>query len=448
MKLFPALGVLVLSVLVSVFLFAWLGELPLHPPPSLPASALSRVPSGDHGSYRLTGVDGAIGPDRRVHVLWRAFDEVRDRDELWYAHSEPGESGWTVPQLLDSSSESSARIVVAASGVHAVVRGRELRHLQAESISGSWWEAAPIGRPGEPHAVFDVAATDSGLVVAYIAWAAPDSEASFERKTVRLVVADLRGGQRAAYREVADFGHLESYQVGGPRVVSYRGQLHVMLVVGPLDTLRLAPGVRPPSGAMQSGAGSPWVVDKNRLIDYHRDSSGAWSGPVELIPAWWGSTPPALAPASTDDRLFVFFQRDGLEGVKSVDGRTWSAARHIADARSPWQADALAASADHDALVVTWIDTRLGWKQHLTWDFNAQTEADVFAIVSQGPGSSLAGLARSPMVRVTPSGRFLHAVTAKSGGGRHELFWITYQATQAPEVGVGWLPAPASDRHP
>jgi hypothetical protein len=285
-----------------------------------------------------------------------------------------------------------------------------------------------------------VAATDSGLVIAYITWASPDREASFERKTVRLIVADIRDGGRATYRDVADFGHLESYQVGGPRVVSYRGQLHVMVVVGPLDTLRVAPGERPPSGAMQSGTGSPWVVSKNRLIDYQRDSSCAWSGPVDLMPAWWGSTPLALAPASTDDRLFLFFLRDGLEGVESVDGRTWSGARRIAGARSLWAADALAASADHDAVVVTWIDTQLGWRQHLIWDFNAQAEADVFAIAGQGPKMSLADLVRSPLVRVTPSGRFLYKVAAKSGGGGHELFWITIGTSQASEVGVARLP--------
>src|SRR5947208_8713183 len=87
------LGFVALVAPVAVSLFAWVRELPLHPPPSLAASALSRIPSGDHGSYYLTGVDGAIGADGRVHVLWRAFDEVRDRDELWYAHSEPGASG-------------------------------------------------------------------------------------------------------------------------------------------------------------------------------------------------------------------------------------------------------------------------------------------------------------------------------------------------------------------
>ncbi|MEP7224439.1 MAG: hypothetical protein ABI783_05725 [Actinomycetota bacterium] len=175
-----ALGCLALLAFVGLCMISWWRELPLHPPPSLPSSAVSAIPLQNDVSGRvdLTSVDGGIDADGRVHVAWCSVGLGNNSDRVWYARSEPGGAGWSAPQLLDSSSTYSARLVVAASEVHALIHGHSLRQLLKGSSSGSWKEVAPIGRPGERPADFDVVATDSGMMVAYVTWTAPDSEAS------------------------------------------------------------------------------------------------------------------------------------------------------------------------------------------------------------------------------------------------------------------------------
>jgi hypothetical protein len=275
-----AVGVLAFVVVVGGWVFLWCKDLPLHPPPSLPASAVSRIPlvGVDSDRIYMTQVDEALTADGRAHVLWRTFDDPHDRRLCWYARSDRSGMSWSSPQLVDSS-VTTARLVAASSGLHAFVRARTLRHLVAGKIPGSWSEEGPIGRAHEPPSAFDVATIDSEIIVAYVTWSSPDTEADFADKTARLVVADIRANGRVAYHDIANFGHLEEFQVGGPKLVRFRGGVHVVIaVVGSLDTLRLAPGERPPSGARQTGEGAPWVVDKIRLLEAHRDSTdGAWS---------------------------------------------------------------------------------------------------------------------------------------------------------------------------
>lgn len=417
---------------------------------AVPAADLAFLPlaSSDFAGKGIRDVEGVTDSDGELHVVWQTYrGDSSGIHPLWYSHAGSDHSQWSKPQLVEASDLGKLRLVVANSQLHLFGGRRGLRHLVRDRSSGGWRDEGLISRTADRVEGFDALATGSGIVVAYTSHWLPDPDADFKDTPTKLVVAELHDGGQVEQHDIATLPHSHWTLIADPSLARWRNETHVVWSTGTMDTVRGGLDRARFREASQATSGGPWTAPRSRVVAAYRESTGgAWTSSTGIWPEVPGRAVRTLALVATGERLFMFF--NGNEASESTDGRHWSSPVRL-DARNPWTNTGtertFAASADSDAIVVTWIDGAIGASRLPPIGMsNRALHTDALAMVCSGRPVTLANLMASPMVRITPTSRLVRGVIAPSDQRRPEVVWFAEQrhgSDWSPEIGVARLSA-------
>jgi len=391
---------------------------------AVPASnvRLLSLPANGTAEF-MTDVDATTNRDGDLELFWGTFGDRKPKEQVWHARLASDWARWGAVTRIDGV-QSGPRVAECDSELQLIAyRGGpdRLSHLWSDRRTGVWTIRGGALRVSDREQSYDVLAVDSLLIVAFLGYRQTDPEMPFSRMPVVLAVAEIPPRGPTVYHDLATFPHIDLSLRARPHLTLWRGEVHLVCSFG---------GAEPQFRALHA---------------YRASGSDTWSSVTDLgSPGTRWS--PDLAIAATHDRLFVFFHGSPLEAVESVDGRHWSPVVRLAEARA-WTSSetgrGISASADSDAVIVAWTDRGIGSSRvpPVVID-NPSLRQDVLAMASTVHPATLAGLAASPLLRITPATGFLGGVVTSTGRGWHRVAWIRngFPPGGPPEIGAARVP--------